>query len=109
MGGRRGGRGREVEARPAEVDPRVEGGVAADAEARDRDVGSWDAKLLVRRGRVLAMLFTLLLDKVRRRGAVGQGEAWDWLFGGGGGGAAFSWRCVQRGREFQIGQHTRGS
>ena len=75
MGGQRGGRGREVEARPAEVDPRVEGGVAADTEARDRDVGGWDAELLVRRGRALAMLFALLQKKVRGRGAVGQGEA----------------------------------
>ena len=75
MGGQRGGRGREVEARPAEVDPRVEGGVAADAEARDGDVGGWDAELLVQRGRALAMLFALLQKKVRGRGAVGQGEA----------------------------------
>ena len=94
MGGRRGGRGREVEACPAEVDPRVEGGVAADAEARDGDVGGWDAKLLVRRGRVLAMLFALLLDKVRGRGGgTGRGIGIGWE-----GGAALSWRCVRRGR-----------
>ena len=106
MGGRRGGRGREVEARPAEVDPRVEGGVAADAEARDGDVGGWDAKLLVRRGRVLAMLFALLPDKVRGWGRWDRVRHWDWL--GRGGGFELEVRA-EREREFQIGQHTRGS